>query len=80
MLTVAGVVGAVVILYGLHRLALWMEDRGWIFYMKKQASPDAIGNALLTLHEMVKPDMKNVMQVKQKRTKHDAQGEPPETP
>jgi hypothetical protein len=57
-----------------------MEDRGWIFYTRKHASPDAIGNALLNLHQMVKPDMKNVIQVKEQRTRQDAQGEPPETP
>lgn len=29
------VVVAAVMLYGLHRLALWAEQRGWIYYRQK---------------------------------------------
>jgi hypothetical protein len=29
------VVLAGVVLYGLHRLAIWAEDRGWLYYRKR---------------------------------------------
>ena len=42
-------------LYGLHRLALWMEDKGWIYYKRKKASPNALGNAFLEIEQIVQP-------------------------
>ena len=29
-------VSALVALYGLHRLALWLEARGWLYYIHKK--------------------------------------------
>lgn len=34
-------------LYGLHRIALWAERRGWIYYGNKHGSSGALGSALL---------------------------------
>jgi hypothetical protein len=28
------IAGAVAALYGLHRLVLWLEDRGWLYYRR----------------------------------------------
>ncbi|MDX2149859.1 MAG: hypothetical protein SFV54_03925 [Bryobacteraceae bacterium] len=64
-----------VLLYLLHRTALAMERRGWIYYVKKRASPDAIGNALLTLHQMAKPEMKHVLEAKRERRRGDTPGD-----
>lgn len=33
--------------YGLHRLSLWMEARGWIYYRKKHGSSGGLGTAFL---------------------------------
>ena len=40
------VVGAVSALYGLHRTALWMERRGWLYY-KHRKRPPGVGLGLL---------------------------------
>ena len=48
-LTLAGVLLG---LYALHRLALWAEQRGWIFYMKKKPSTTALGSAFLEIRQL----------------------------
>src|SRR6516162_9391259 len=30
------VIGAVVVVFGLDRLGLWLEDRGWLYYRRKK--------------------------------------------
>ncbi|HBY59259.1 MAG TPA: hypothetical protein DEH78_05525 [Solibacterales bacterium] len=58
---------AAVCLYALHRLALWLEDKGWIFYARRRARPDALGNALVNLHELVKPEVRHTVQARRPR-------------
>ena len=53
----AGILGA---LYVLHLLALWAEERGWIYYRRRKADPASVGSAFLELHQMVEPDKKHV--------------------
>ena len=58
LLTVLAVVGAVVLLYGLHRVALWAEDRGWIFYKHKRGPAPWLG----TLESIYKPEVEYVVE------------------
>ncbi len=58
-------VALVVGLFGLHRLALWMESRGWIFYMKTRASSGALGSAFLEIQSIVQPEKKYVLEMRQ---------------
>lgn len=58
-------VALVVGLFGLHRLALWMESRGWIFYMKTRASSGALGSAFLEIQRIAQPEKKYVLEMKQ---------------
>ncbi len=67
MYTVLAIAVAIALLYGLHRLALWMEARGWIYYVKKKASPNALGSAALELQQMVKPAAKHVLEARRQR-------------
>ena len=41
MLIIALGLGA---LYGLHRLGLWMEERGYIYYLHKKPKGSALGS------------------------------------
>ena len=50
--------------YGLHRLALWMEARGWIYYVRKKASPNALGNAMLGVQEMLQPGAEHTREMR----------------
>lgn len=54
-------------LYGLHRLALWMEAKGWIFYLHKKASGNALGNAVLNVQQILQPGPEHVLEIRQSR-------------
>ncbi|MBZ5641055.1 MAG: hypothetical protein LAO51_20130 [Acidobacteriia bacterium] len=66
-------------LYGLHRIAVWAERRGWIYYRSKHGSSGALGNALLEVHAILEPSARYVLE---ERTKDDAEadesGDPPD--
>jgi hypothetical protein len=64
-------------LYGLHRLALWAESRGWIYYLRKRASGDALGTAFLELHSIAQPKTKHVLEARrQEKRENDDEGGP----
>jgi hypothetical protein len=50
--------------FALHRLALWMESRGWIFYLKTRASGGALGSAFLEIQQIAQPGTKYVLEMK----------------
>lgn len=71
------IIGVVIGLYGLHRLALWMETKGWIFYMHKKASPNTLGNAVLGVQQIFQPGTEHVLEVRQsQRVQRDDAGGP----
>lgn len=69
-------VALVVGLFGLHRLALWMESRGWIFYVKTRASSGALGSAFLEIQSIAQPERKYVLETRldQRAERDDAGG------
>ena len=79
---VAGLVAAVAVLYGLHRLALWLEREGWIRYMRNPPRADSGGGAALgELQKIFEPQTRHVYEMKeQKRPLRDAEGGDPEVP
>lgn len=52
-LTVAGV-------YCLHRLAVWAEDRGWIYYRKGHGRSASAMSAAQELQSILQPSAKHV--------------------
>lgn len=48
-------------LYALHRLALWMEGRGWIYY-KTSGSSSTKTNAFLSLQALIEPSKQYVVE------------------
>jgi hypothetical protein len=68
-----------VVLYGLHRLALLAEDRGWIYYKRRKASTSALGSAFLEVQSLLEPEKQQLAEVqKAEKFEEDDQGEPPE--
>ena len=51
------------VFYVLHRLALWAEKRGWIYY-RKAGSSSALGNALLEIQTFFEPSKKHIVEVR----------------
>jgi hypothetical protein len=51
-------------LYGLHRLCLWLEDRGLLYYKHKKPSSSAAG-CLVGLQKALEPQAQHVLQIKE---------------
>jgi hypothetical protein len=49
-------------LYGLHRLGLWMEEQGYIYYWHKKPKGSAAGS-FVALQKMIEPRAEHVIQV-----------------
>jgi hypothetical protein len=66
-------------LYCLHRIAVWAERRGWVYYLNKHGSSSALGNAFLEVQAIIEPSAKYVLE---ERTKDDLDtgesGDPPD--
>ncbi len=66
-------------LYLLHRLALWAESRGHIYYINKEPSRSALGNAFLEAQSLIEPNKRDLAQViRGERSEQAESGEPPE--
>jgi hypothetical protein len=48
--------------YSLHRLALWAERRGWIYYRNKQGNSGTLSNAVLEVHSLFEPSKRHVLE------------------
>ena len=56
------VISSPLVLYGLHRLGLWMEDQGYIYYWHKKPKGSAAGS-FVALQKMIEPRAEYVIQV-----------------
>ena len=63
-ITLAVPVGAA-LLYGMHRLALWLEARGHLYYKHKQ--PGGSAGGFRALQDFVDPPSRHVWQVRDER-------------
>jgi hypothetical protein len=70
------VIGGLVVLYGLRRLALWAEGRGWIYYRTKRMPPGAGARAMMELSAIVEPEVEHVIEAIDGQQ---GRGEPAET-
>ena len=48
--------------YGVHRLALWAEDRGWLYYKRKRR-PGGLGLSLIG--QIYQPSIEHVVEEEQ---------------
>ncbi len=61
-------VGALIGLYGLHRLCLWLEERGLLFYLRKK--PDGAAACFTALQKVIEPQSQHVLHVKEEKRRH----------
>ena len=47
--------GVIVTLFMIDRLALWAEERGWIYWRRKKAQTGALGSALMEMNVITNP-------------------------
>ena len=66
MIAAFWVIGVVAAMYVLHRLGLWMEDRGWIYYRKKHGSSGTLSSAFLEVEALLEPTKRHVIEIKRR--------------
>ena len=67
-------------LYALHRLALWMERKGWIYY-RTRGDGSAAGNALMEIQSIFEPASRHGVEVRKRqehREEEEGSGAPPD--
>lgn len=78
MTSVAWVVLVAAVVYSLHRVALRMEARGWIYYQKKHGSSGTLSAAALELQSLFEPSKRYVLEESRKEdTEEQGAGDPP---
>lgn len=73
ILLASGAVTLAAVLFGLHNLALWAEDRGWIYYRNRKGPAPWLG----TLEQIYKPEVEFVIEeasAREIRADQDASG------
>ncbi len=50
------------LLYVLHRVALWAEGRGWVYYLNSKPSSSTLGNAFLEIQSMIEPEKRPLVE------------------
>ena len=50
--------------YAIHRLALWMEERGWLYYRNKRGSSGSLGSAFLEVQALLEPSNRHVLEIR----------------
>jgi hypothetical protein len=67
-----------VLLYGGHRLALWLEERGAIYYRRKPTT-SSLGSAFLEVQSLLEPGARKVVEERQRvDLEEEAAGDPPD--
>jgi hypothetical protein len=56
------VISGPLVLYGFHRLGLWMEEQGYIYYLHKKPRGSAAGS-FVALQRMIEPRAEYVIQI-----------------
>jgi hypothetical protein len=88
LLVVLAVLGAVTglaaALYGLHRLCLWLESKGHLYYLHKQPEGSSPAACLGALQEVLEPQTRHVFHIREEKrhAKEEAPGQndPPSAP
>ena len=64
-------------LWALHRLALWAEARGWIYYKHRRGSSGTTASAFLEMQSLLEPGKKHVIESRlEEHSEEDDSGEP----
>ena len=72
------VVLGVGVLYCLHRLAVWAEQRGWIYYRKRHGSSGTLSSAVLEVQSLLEPSKQYVLEEKtREQVEEEDSGDPP---
>lgn len=74
-------IGIAAFLFVMHRILLWLEDRGMLYYRKRERNgklSTPMGNAFLEVHSLFEGDKKYLLEAKRSvKEEKSIAGEPP---
>lgn len=77
-MTMLAAAATLVGLYGLHRLAVWAEERGYIYYLRGHGSSGSVGSAFLEVQSLLEPAARHVVKERKREIiEEKASGDPP---
>jgi len=68
-LSLFGIAAVSAAIYGLHRLCLYLEERGYLYYKHKRSSSSATGG-FVAFQQMLEPQTQHVEQVAEQKRHH----------
>ncbi len=68
-----------VTVYALHRLGLWLESRGWLFYKHRKSTTSALGG-VLEMHALLEPGRRHVIEEQRRERLEEASADDPLEP
>lgn len=73
------VVAVVAVLWGLHRVLSYAEDRGWVYYRKQRGSYGGLGvtSNFLNMYDPSRKHLQQVSRVAEWRREEDDDGDSP---
>jgi hypothetical protein len=72
LLLVFGVVAALIAVgWGFHRLCIYLEDRGYLYYRKRPTGGGGIGNVLQDIDRLARPSIEYVIRVQEEAQEDD---------
>lgn len=71
MTLAAWLIAVALALYALHRLALWMESRGWLYYRKHKRGSAAMGSVMLEIQSFYRPSVEHVIEQRQEEQREE---------
>jgi hypothetical protein len=74
ILLILAVFGGLGALYGLHRLALSLEERGYLYYRHKSSKGGAVGG-FVAFQRIIEPQVQHVLKIKEEKQADD-EGDP----
>lgn len=69
-----GLIAVVALLWGLHRLAIYLEDQGLLYYRKGSDSGSAGGSVLMELDRLTRPSVEHVVKAQNPTVKQEKPG------
>ena len=69
--------GVVVTLFMIDRLALWAEERGWIYWRRKKAQTGAMSSMLMEMNVITNPSAQHVIDAKDAKKLEERENDDP---
>ena len=69
--------GVIVTLFMIDRLALWAEERGWIYWRRKKAQTGAMSSMLMEMNVITNPSAQHVIEAKDAKKLEERENDDP---